>query len=33
MKNNNNKENKRNEDKVFEAWKGEFLAFVEMARP
>lgn len=30
---NNNKENKRNVDKVYEAWSGAFLAFVEMARP
>lgn len=30
---NNKKETKRTEDKVFEAWRGEFLAFVEMARP
>lgn len=33
MKNNNKKENRQAENKVFEAWRGEFLAFVEMARP
>ena len=33
MKNNNNQEQKRNQDQLYESWKGAFLAFVEMARP
>lgn len=35
MKNNNNhnQEYSRSEDQVFEAWRGEFLASVELGRP
>ena len=31
--NNNNQVYNRNEDQVFETWRGEFLASVELGRP